>query len=107
MARILLLGPNRERAAGVRSLLGQDGHEVIWTRSTETWRAWERKTLPELIVVAVGSTDRVLAAASETGHGFPPPLLFVQQEAELLREPHLQGRLIDRLASPFMGEEFL
>ena len=70
MARVLLLGPDKERAAGIRSLLGHDGHHVIWARSTDDWRATERDVLPELIVVAVGSADRVLAAASQPGPGF-------------------------------------
>lgn len=107
MARILLLGPDRERAAGIRSLLGPDGHQVTWSRSTKNWKDQEREISPELVIAAVASPDRVLDAADRPGRGFAAPLLFVQRESDFTREPYLESRLVDRLASPFMREEFL
>jgi HD-GYP domain-containing protein (c-di-GMP phosphodiesterase class II) len=107
MARILLLGPDRQPAAGLRSLLANDGHAVSWLRSLEGWHAHERETLPDVVVAVVARTDGVLATANRRSGGFPPPLLFVRQEADFLGEPHLEGRLVDCLTSPFMSEELL
>jgi HD-GYP domain-containing protein (c-di-GMP phosphodiesterase class II) len=107
MARVLLLGPDRQRAVGLRGLLAGDGHSVTWLRSLKHWLAHERQVSPDVVVAAVAHTDAVLAAADETAAGFPAPLLFVQQEADFLREFDLDGRLVDRLASPFMCEDLL
>jgi HD-GYP domain-containing protein (c-di-GMP phosphodiesterase class II) len=107
MPRVLLLGPDRERAAGLRGLLASDGHQITWLRSLENWLALEREVRPDVVVAAVAQTDGVLAAADRPAVGFPAPLLFVQQEADFLREFDLEGRLVDRLASPFMGSELL
>jgi putative nucleotidyltransferase with HDIG domain len=106
MARLLLLGPERQRAAELRTMLVRDGHQVTWLRSLENWAANEQEFLPDLVVAAVSQTDPVLAAA-ERRSGFPPPLLFVQHEADFLREPRDECRLVDRLASPFMSDELL
>jgi len=107
MARLLLLGPERQRAAALRTMLARDGHQVTWLRSLENWAAHEREFLPDLVVAAVAHTDPVLAAAADRCSGFPPPLLFVQREADFLREPRDERRLVDRLASPFMSDELL
>jgi len=107
MARLLLLGPERQRAAGLRTMLVRDGHEVTWLRSLENWAAHEREFQPDLVVAAVSQPDPVLAAATDRPPGFPPPILFVQHEADFLREPRDEKRLVDRLASPFMSDELL
>lgn len=107
MAKILLMGSNRERIAGIRGLLGQDGHQVARLRAVEDWRCRERAILPELVIAAVESTERVLSAQGEAPRGFPAPLLFVQHEADFYRDIHLDERLVDRIASPFMSEDLL
>jgi HD-GYP domain-containing protein (c-di-GMP phosphodiesterase class II) len=107
MAHLLLLGPDRPRAAGLRALLARDGHAVTWLRSLAGWLDREREIRPDVVVAAVVHTDSVLATADRPAVGFPPPLLFVRQEADFQREPHLQGRLIDSLVSPFMSDELL
>jgi HD-GYP domain-containing protein (c-di-GMP phosphodiesterase class II) len=107
MARILLLGPDRQPAAGLRGLLTQDGHAVSWLRSLEGWLAHEREILPDVVVAVVARTEGVLATADRPCKGFPPPLLFVRHEDDFLGEPHLEGRLVDCLTSPFMSEDLL
>ena len=107
MARVLLLGPERQRAVGLRGLLAGDGHRVTWLRSLEGWITYERDHAPDILVAAVSKTDGVLAMAGRSAESFPAPLLFVQQEGDFLRDPHLKRRLVDRLASPFMQNEFL
>src|SRR6185436_13228714 len=39
--------------------------------------------------------------------GFAPPILFVRQESEDFRLPHVESRLIDWMSSPFAAEELL
>lgn len=107
MARLLLIGPERERAAGVRSLLRHDGHHVTWLRSVVAWREQEREQRPELVIAAVGSPDELLAAGGRSPGGFLPPLLLLQQEADFSRDVHVEERLVDRLASPFMEADLL
>jgi putative two-component system response regulator len=109
MARVLLVGPDRDRAAGIRSLLRGDGHRVTWLRSVEGWREREREERPDIVVAAVGSPGEVVAAAprAAAAGGFPPPVLLVQQESDFPRELHREDRVVDRLASPFLGEELL
>jgi HD-GYP domain-containing protein (c-di-GMP phosphodiesterase class II) len=109
MARVLLLGPDRERAAGIRSLLRRDGHIVTWLRSVEGWREREREERPDVVVAPVGSPDEVVSRAPRVPAtaGFPPPLLLVQQETDFPHEVHREDRLVDRLSSPFLGEELL
>jgi len=107
VARILLLGPDRDRAGGLRSLLRQDSHEIHWRRSVERWLDAERDFVPELVVAAVRSTESVLRGRAPARRGFPAPLLFVQNESDLYRDLQIEDRLVDRLESPFMSEEFL
>jgi putative nucleotidyltransferase with HDIG domain len=107
MARVLLLGPERQRAAGIRALLVRGGHDVTWLHSLKDWSHHERRILPDVVVVALGQSDGLLNAEERSAAGFPPPLLFVQQEADFLREPQLEGRFVDRLASPFMSDDLL
>ena len=107
MAKILLLGPDRDRAGGLRSLLRQDSHAVHWCRDVERWPDAERDVLPELVVAAVRSTESVLRVRTSARRRFPAPLLFVQNESDLHRDLQIEDRLVDRLESPFMSEEFL
>jgi len=106
MGRILLIGPERQRAVGVRSLLRQDGHQIVWVRSADRWRLHEREVQPDLVVATVATPDGLLSShRGRTLRGFAAPLLFVQQEGDFLGEAYTDERLIDRLGSPFMGEE--
>jgi len=107
MARVLLLGPDKGRANDIRGLLTTKRHQVTWLRSLAGWREEERQLLPEIVVAAVNTSDRVLQESAGPVPGFPAPLLFVQEETEFTREPGSQDRLVDLLSSPFMSEEFL
>jgi putative two-component system response regulator len=107
MARVLLLGDDKERISGVRSLLRQDRHHVHWVREVDTWQEREREYQPELVIAAVGSVESVLAGARRSGSGFQAPVLIVHQETDFFSEPHIEERLVDSLASPFMGDELL
>lgn len=107
MARVLLVGEGRERAAGLRGLLRQEGHHVTWLRSYADWREQERAQRPDLVVAAVESPDELFAAAGRPPLGFPPPLLLVQRESDFPRDFHVEERLVDRLASPFMDDDLL
>jgi HD-GYP domain-containing protein (c-di-GMP phosphodiesterase class II) len=107
MARVLLIGPERERAASVRSLLRRGGHWVTWLRDVDRWHERERELAPDLILAAVGSPDGVLTRESRRLVGFPAPLLFVQHDADFPRELFQENRLVDRLSSPFMSDELL
>lgn len=106
MSRVLLIGPERRRASGVRSLLKQEGHQVVWLRSVDRWRLHEREVQPEIVVATVAAPDGILSRQPlRPLAGFPAPLLFVQQEGDFLGDPHTEERLIDRLSSPFMGPD--
>lgn len=107
MAGILLLGPDRTRTGGLRTLLREDGHRVKWLRTVKDWPEIERGYLPELVVAAVESTDSVLIPGKGGARRFPAPLLFVQNETDFFRDIYLENRLVDRLESPFMSEELL
>lgn len=107
MARVLLLGPDRRRALDLRTLMVRDGHDVTWLHAIPGWYDRERELEPDVVVAAVGQLDGVIGEAGRRTSGFAPPLLVVQQEADLSGRTHLENRLVDRLASPFMGEELL
>lgn len=107
MADVLLLGEDRKRSSGLSTLLRQDGHRVLAVRDTAVWRERERELHPDLVVAAVESPDAVVGVPGRTARGFPAPLLFVQHDVDPWREPQLDDRLVDRLQSPFMAEEFL
>jgi putative nucleotidyltransferase with HDIG domain len=107
MAKVLLMGPDRERTGGIRTLLRQDGHQVNLLRCIDGWRGQECEIRPELVIAAVDSTDCVLGDRGRRARGFPAPLLFVQQGADFFREIHLDERLVDRMTSPFMSEDLL
>jgi len=107
MANLLLLGADRERVAGLRSILRKDGHEITPLRTVENWRIVERETVPELVIAAVDSPDEVLNVSGRPARGFPAPLLFVQQESDFCRDLFLDRRLVDRVTSPFLCDELL
>jgi HD-GYP domain-containing protein (c-di-GMP phosphodiesterase class II) len=107
MARIMLMGPDRGRTAGIRSILRQDGHRINVLRSVQGWRAKERELKPELIIAAVEAVDTVLSDQGRPARGFPAPLLFAQHGADFYRDIQLDERLVDRIASPFMSEDLL
>ncbi len=107
MSEVLLVGPDRERATGIRSLLKEDGHEVAWIRTVESWRDTEREILPDLVIAVVSDCNRMLEARGRKLRGFPAPLLFVRNEADLFQEHYLPDRLVDQITSPFMREELL
>ena len=107
MSKILLVGPNRERASGIRSLMKEDGHEVAWTRAVAGWLDAEREVLPDLVIAAVTECDGMLDVGGRKPRGFPAPLLFIQNEADLFQERFEPDRLVDQITSPFMREELL
>ena len=107
MARVLLIGSDRRRVAGIRAILREDGHNVTPLWWFDRWRETEGEHRPELVIAAVGSTDSVLGVSSRPARGFPAPLLFVQNDADPFRQIHVDERLVDRIESPFMSEEFL
>ena len=63
MAGVLLLGPERQRASGIRSLLVGDGYRVSWSKSLKNWRAQERELQPDVVVAALAGADAVLENA--------------------------------------------
>jgi len=107
MANLLLLGRDRERLTGLRGILRKDGHRVTQLRTVESWRMIERDMVPDLVVAAVDSPEAVLNVAGRPARGFPAPILFVEQENDFCRETFLERRLVDRISSPFLGEELL
>lgn len=107
MANVLLVGSDRNRVGGVRSLLRQGGHHVSCLRNESQWRAAERDIRPDLLVAAVANADDVLDIKGRSPHGFPPPLLFVQNDTDFCHDPYTPARLIDRIISPFLSEELL
>lgn len=107
MATILLIGDDKERTGGVRSLLALDGHRVAAVRDVPRWRDDERAMSPEIVVAAVATPNAVLSVPMGGVHGFAPPILFVHREDDDTRDPYVEERLVDRIASPFAAEDFL
>ena len=105
MASILLIGSNRDRVSGLRSLLRHDGHQVSCLRRENQWRVAEQEIRPDLVIAAVEDTDDVLDVHGRDAAGFPPPLLFVQNETDFCHDPYVPTRLVDRITSPFLSEE--
>jgi len=107
MARVLLIGRDKDRTGGIRTLLRQDGYRVTCLRESEGWRAREREIAAELVIASVESPESILADPGRPARGFPAPLLFVQQGSDFYRDLHLDERVVDRISSPFMSEELL
>jgi len=107
MAVILLVGSEKDRAQGIRTLLREDGHDVIWCRRESAWHTEEHDTKPQIVVAAVENIDQVTSNPGRPLRGFPAPLLWVQQDAEFARDPFMDDRLVDRISSPFLREELL
>jgi len=106
MARILLVGADRKRAGGVRSILRDGGYQVKQCRSVERWSETERDMRPDLVVAAVDSIAPVIAASRATGRGFRTPILWVDEDG-FSPCPFRRDRLVDRMASPFASRELL
>jgi len=107
VAHVLLVGDDRHRTSGVKSLLALDGHSVAMAKDVSRWREDERSASPEVVVAAVVTPDAVLSVPMGGSRGFAPPILFVHRESDEICELHLEERLVDRIASPFAAEEFL
>ena len=107
MANILLVGEDRTRTAGFKSLLAMDGHRVFPVRESARWREIEKEAAPEVVVLAAADPASYLAPARASGHGFPAPVLLVQQASDDMDAPHLDERIVDRIASPFAAEDLL
>ena len=107
MANVLLIGDDRERTGGVKSLLAHDGHRIAAATDVARWREEERAGAIEVVVAAVGTPEDVLSAPLGGTRAFAPPILFVHRESDDVREPHVEERLIDRIQTPFSAEEFL
>ena len=91
MAIILLLDPDRDRAAGIRSLLRQDGHQVHLQKSIDDWRETERQLAPEVVIAPADCSDSVLVTPDRPIRGFPAPLLFIQHDEQFDRSIHLNS----------------
>jgi putative nucleotidyltransferase with HDIG domain len=102
-----LVGDEKERISEVKSLLATDRHQVTLVRDVSRWREDERSVAAEVVVAAVSSPDAVLSVPMGGARGFAPPILFVHRDSDEAREPQIEERLIDRIASPFAAEEFL
>jgi putative nucleotidyltransferase with HDIG domain len=107
VANILLVGEDKERTGGVKSLLALDGHRVSISREVSRWRDDERASSPEIVVAAVALPAAVLSLPLGGPRGLQPPILFVHRESDENREPHIDERLVDWITSPFAAEEFL
>lgn len=107
MAGILLLGTDKDRASGIRSMLREDGHEVTWHRRLENWPQREHEVAPELVVATVDDLNQVLAVPGRRQKGFPAPILFVNEDGGISRDPFVLERLVDRISSPFSHEDLL
>ena len=78
MANILLVGEDRTRTGGFKSLLAMDGHRVSQVREAERWREAEKDAATEVVVLAAADPAFYLSPAKGTVHGFPAPVLLVQ-----------------------------
>jgi HD-GYP domain-containing protein (c-di-GMP phosphodiesterase class II) len=107
VAHVLLIGADRDLAAGLRSLLRQDRNSVTWIKTETEWREAERDAAPEVIVAAVPGPEGLFSAAGPVPRGFPAPLLLVQPEGTLSRDVQIEERLVDAIERPFLAEEFL
>jgi putative nucleotidyltransferase with HDIG domain len=108
MATILLVGTEKDKAVGVRSLLRQDRHFVTWLRSEPRWREVEREISPEVIVATASAPETLFSVPGRrTARGFPAPLLLVRPEGALRREIKVEERLVDEIETPFTAEEML
>lgn len=103
LARVLLFGHDRDLVRGVHALLRDDGHEVRRIARAAVAPEEERDAGPEVVVCAgdPGGLPRAAAAI-----GFAAPLLCVHAP-DRPGAGEREDRLVDRLASPFMREEFL
>jgi len=106
MTRVLLVGTNRKRAGGVRSILRDGGYRVKQCRSVARWSDYERDAQPDLVVAAVDSIAPVIAAGESSGRGFRTPILWVDEEG-FSPCPFRRDRLVDRMGSPFAARELL
>jgi len=88
-------------------LLRGEGHEVTWTRSVADWPSAEGEIRPEIVIAAVESPDEMLASRRPVLRGFPPAILFVQNDSDLSTDPKIEDRLVDGVRCPFMPEELL
>ena len=107
MARILLYGPDRQRFREARELLRRDGHDVVPFRALDEWDLLEQATHAQLVVAVTSCPDEVLAAPRRRPRAFAPPLLFVHRDTDLAGEGEPDDRLVDRIVSPFQGDELL
>jgi putative nucleotidyltransferase with HDIG domain len=107
VAKVLLVGDDKERTGGVREILAQDGHQVAVVRDVARWREWERAESPEVVVAAVATPEPVLVVPLGGRRGLAPPILFVHRERDDAPEPYVEERLVDRLTSPYPAEELL
>ena len=107
MAHIMLLGPERERAKGIRGILRKEGHRVTWVSSVDGWRDYEHEIGADLVVAALSNLEQALAAPGGRRQRFPAPLLLLQQETDFPADIDVDERIVDRMASPFLGDELL
>ena len=107
MAQVLLVGDEKSRTSGLKSILAMDGHDVASARDIRRWRDEERGKSPDVVVAAVAHPDMVLGVPLGGGRVFAPAILFVHEEQDEVHERYVEERLIDRLTSPFPAEDLL
>jgi putative nucleotidyltransferase with HDIG domain len=107
VANVLVVGDDKDRTGGVKSLLALDGHRLATSRELSRWRDDERASSAEIVVAAVAHPSAVLSVPLGGPRGLQPPILFVHRESDENREPHIDERLVDWITSPFAAEEFL
>ena len=107
MGSILLLGEDKSQTAPIESLLRQDRHSVYVLRDVWQWSEAESKREFELIVAAMGPSERMGASENRRVTGFPTPILLVRESPEPPRAMHGEVRVVDWISIRFTAEDFL
>src|SRR5262245_9439265 len=84
-----------------------DGPRGFPVRESERWREAEKDAAPEVVVLAAADPALYLSPAKASTHGFAAPVLLVQQATDETDAPHIEERIVDRIASPFAAEDLL
>ena len=107
MATILLLGAEKSKTSGIESLLRQDRHTVYLLREVERWHTAATTREFDLIVTAIRASEPILTAGNGRAHGFPAPILIVQEDPNRPNAMRGDDRVVDRISIPFTAEDLL
>ncbi len=107
MITVLLLAEEKARLREIGPLLRGSECRLVRVRSLERWAEHELRYQPDVVVVAVADPRGALEHVRRRAPGFPPPVLFVQHEADPEVGPAPEDRFVDALRSPFLGEELV